>query len=1130
VHFSFPCVVIRHASGRVTLTPIEHPELGVHSDSLDDARLDLSLALDDRIRRAHPRHLWRYAGGAEGEPATLPIAALPVWHGEISSRVPIPLLSWQRQGLNKMREVHLPQLDLRFWIDPEAQPLDALKPALIETLDAMNNEERLALAVGGRASFEPIEVECDPLRLSALRSGELHLDARPFRSKEEQDELDQEEASARKRRQKAREQEKKRRERQRRQTPVLRRTALALHTRAARGRLEPAWEREAEVERLLGYVERERPQPLVLVAPQGSGKTALLEALACRMGDPKGPRARRARPIFLLDGSRMIAGMGGFGEWQQQLQECVEEARRSGAILLLGRLLDLLDAGKSAHSDNNVAQALAPVLASREITVLAEATPEDWALVQRRNASFASVWAPWVVEELGPEAVRRVLDRVAGALAERASLRVLPGAVTEALALCRRFWPYGSLVGNTVTFLRRLVAARAHERAQQVDRLDAIEFFSTEAGIPAALLRDDLTLDPEEVRAFLAARVMAQPHAVEQVVRVVSTLKTSLQDPKKPAAVLLFAGPTGVGKTELAKALAEFLFGSRDRMIRVDMGEYLGPDALTRLLGDGDGDGLLPAQVRRQPFCVLLLDELEKAHPVVFDALLGVLGEGRLSDADGRFTDFRNAVLVMTTNLGADTLRARVGFGGGDEATSQEAVRLHYLAEAQRFFRPEFFNRIDSLIVFRPLGAEAIRDIARREVQKVARREGLLRRDIDLQITDQALDALAAEGLDPRLGARPLKRAIERSLSIPAATWLASHRQVGPTRLHVRKDPAQERLLFRAEGLRRDAEGSRAQAEQLLEEAADLRALLSRWDRCATVQNLRSRLGVLEHSLRSKGFWEDKALAEEIAREASLLRGLVEPLTELRRGSEAAEDLAVEAWYDRRADVVETLSEELAAMRERFAGMPRAIYLGQGAQVSAVMIYLVAPRGAWSELILLWKIYRKWAEAWMLEVRPYIAEPIPDLPPNTKQEDPDKLFTWRPGSPDSVAGPLPAAVALLVHGTPEAKLLLTEEGGHRFGGGSDMVVKVRCYPQPGGGGQPRELKFVLPQASTVPEIRRYSRSKDTVRDLRLDEDFPLAAFDLDAFHARWIEQSCMNDGEPGWNLPSRWWCSSTGAG
>lgn len=1101
----------------MTVTPLEHPELAVHAESVDDALLDLSLALDDRIRRAHPRHLWRFAGSGEGQSGKLSSPGLRVWHGTSSSAVDVSLVTWQRPALQRMREVYLPTLGLRFWLQEQEEEGPVLGPVLKETLEKMPDTEVLRLALGGRAEFQVLTVESQPVQLAALKPDELHLDARPFRSREELAELAAEE-DARQRRQRARADEKKRQERARRQTPTLKLLGVPLHTRAARARLEPVWERDAEVERLLAHIERERPQPLVLVAPHGSGKTALLEAMARKMGEPGGSRARRTRPVFLLDGSRLIAGTGGFGEWQRQLQESVEEARRSGAVLVLGRLVDLLDAGKSAHSDNNAAQVLAPVLASREVTVLAEATPEDWATVQRRNASFAGVWAPWRVEELGPEAVRRVLRQAALRLGERHRIVVHEEAEEEALALCRRFWPYGSLVGNVVTFLRRLVAARSHERAEAVRRLDVIEFFSVEAGIPASLLRDDVPLEPEEVRSFLGARVMAQPHAVERAVRVITMLKASLQDPRKPAAVLLFAGPTGVGKTELAKAIAELVFGSKERMIRVDMGEYLGPDALTRLLGDGDGDGLLPAQVRRQPFCVLLLDELEKAHPVVFDALLGVLGEGRLSDAEGRFTDFRNAIIIMTTNLGADTLRSRVGFGGGGGAGDDEAVRQHYLAEAQRFFRPEFFNRLDELVVFRPLGAEAIRAIVRREVDKIREREGLLRRDVTLQIGDGTLDLLASEGLDPRLGARPLKRTLERRLAVPAAAWLASHRPSGPTRLSVDGERAGAPLRFRAESLRRDAGGSRGQAEKLLEEAADLRALFSRWDRSPAATLLRSRLGVLQHSLRAKNFWDDTPLAEQISREVSVLQALVDPLAELRRGAEAAEDLAVEAWFDRRSDVVETLQGELDAMRERFQQFPRRIYLASHPRRTAAMLYLAGPRSVNSELDALLRVYLRWAASQQLTTALHLAEPIPDLPPNSKESDPDKLFRWRVGT--DLVGTAPAAVALEVRGGPEVQFLQIEEGTHRFGSGPDSILHARFFPfDEGARARTLDLKIIMPLLQSTPEIRRYSRSKQSMKDLRLEEDIEmdLGTFDLGVFHERWIERSCLEQEELSWS-------------
>ena len=345
----------------------------------------------------------------------------------------------------------------------------------------------------------------------------------------------------------------------------------------------------------------------------------------------------------------------------------------------------------------------------------------------------------------------------------------LLGNDDAALRLTRRFRPYGALVGNTVAFLRRVVDAAAHARATRLDGDAAVSHFSGESGIPLVLLRDDMALDVGAVRAFLEARVHGQSAAVERVAEIVAVIKAGLADQRRPVGGLFFAGPTGVGKTELSKALAEYVFGARERMVRLDMGEYAGGDALARLIGDAGTPGHLTAAVRRQPFSVVLLDEIEKAHPVVFDALLGVLGEGRLTDAAGKFTDFRNAIVIMTSNLGADTLRARVGFAQQDAARAAEAVRQHYRAEAERFFRPELFNRIDDFIVFAALDAPVLRGIVTREVARLAAREGLRRHNVELKVDDRALDVLSDHGFDPRYGARPLKRTLERELALPIA-------------------------------------------------------------------------------------------------------------------------------------------------------------------------------------------------------------------------------------------------------------------------------------------------------------------------------------------------------------------------
>jgi ATP-dependent Clp protease ATP-binding subunit ClpA len=417
-------------------------------------------------------------------------------------------------------------------------------------------------------------------------------------------------------------------------TPTLLKLGVKWHQLAKEQAFPLTFGREALVQQVYAHLTMKDAEPLVLIGVSGVGKTAILQEVARKLvaSTPGQP----PRPFFHLDGSRLIAGDGFFGDWQRQTIDAFAEAHEAGALLHLGRLIDLLDAGKSAHSDDNVAQLLLPTLASRDVAVVAEATPEEWARLRDRNQSFARLFAPLTIDEPQPAETADILARIATSEGKRRDVIAEPMAIDEVRALVKRFRPYGSPVGNSVSFLRRLIDGvaepversvagqkqAARRKAVKLTREEVVRRFSLESGVPEELLRDDLPLEPESVRAFLAARVMGQQSAVARCAQVVSVIKSNLADPTRPVATLLFAGPTGVGKTELSKALAERVFGSRDRLVRLDMGEYAGPDALARLVGDGGSDGFLATAVRRQPFSVVLLDEIEKAHPVVFDVLL----------------------------------------------------------------------------------------------------------------------------------------------------------------------------------------------------------------------------------------------------------------------------------------------------------------------------------------------------------------------------------------------------------------------------------------------------------------------------------------------------------------------------
>jgi ATP-dependent Clp protease ATP-binding subunit ClpC len=339
--------------------------------------------------------------------------------------------------------------------------------------------------------------------------------------------------------------------------------------------------------------------------------------------------------------------------------------------------------------------------------------------------------------------------------------------------LFRRFRPHAAVPGPASAFVRKLAedAARKPPESRIIGATEVLALFIRQTGLPELLLRDDLPLPPATVRDALAARVIGQPAAVAAAVRVITAIKAGMTDSGRPPGVLLFCGPTGVGKTALAGAMADFCFGSgteRDRLVRLDMSEFSGWDAADRLLHTPAGEAATWLQrVRRQPFSVLLLDEIEKAAPEVYDVLLGLLDEGRLTDRFGRVTDFRCAIIVMTSNLGA-TATGVVGFGA-DGGTPE------FAGAVRKFFRPEFFNRLDAVVTFDPLTPAEVRQIALKELHDLAAREGLAAAGLRLEWTPEIVDALVRDGYDHRFGARPLQRAVERLVVTPVAKWRLQH-------------------------------------------------------------------------------------------------------------------------------------------------------------------------------------------------------------------------------------------------------------------------------------------------------------------------------------------------------------------
>ncbi len=506
---------------------------------------------------------------------------------------------------------------------------------------------------------------------------------------------------------------------------------------------------------------RDQRASVLMVGPSGVGKTAILLEVA---------RRNRKLILWRTSAARLIAGMRYLGQWEERCEQVVAELGRIKGILCVENLLELCRAGGSQPT-SSVANFLSGSIERGELQVVAEATPEEIEAIRRLLPGLVDLFQLLPVPEPRPRVAEDILYQVGMLLEQQFPVKFDPGVEREIYRVFARFSPYTAFPGAAVVFMRELA-----ERCQRVDRAAVLRSFARRTGLPEIFLRDELPLPAEQVLADLSGQVVGQPAACRVAADLVTTFKAAMNDRERPLGVLLFCGPTGVGKTELARALARTFFSGEERLIRLDMSEYAGFGAAERLLGHLSGQpSKLVRELRRQPFAVVLLDEIEKAHPEVFDVLLRVMDEGRLTDVLGRPTWFRSAVLVMTSNLGAESLR-QVGL----TPRSEEG---HYAGAAQSFFRPEFYNRIDALVQFDPLSPGVIRELARKEVAALEKRQGLERRGLKLVASEQVLDLLAHEGYEHRYGARPLQRAVESRVVKPLSTFLLAHPRARKARL-----------------------------------------------------------------------------------------------------------------------------------------------------------------------------------------------------------------------------------------------------------------------------------------------------------------------------------------------------------
>lgn len=679
--------------------------------------------------------------------------------------------------------------------------------------------------------------------------------------------------------------------------------------------------RDDIVQRIADSLNASRPRSVLLVGPSGVGKTAAFTDLFQR----RATFHLASVQFFMTTGARIVSGMTGFGAWQERCERICAEAESETTILHLGNLAELNMVGRSAANDDGIAEFIAPYCQRGEIRVVVECTPEQAALLDETHPELLATFAR--IDLQSPNAAE-----TQSILREFAPGRIAEDAVFEIVRLHERYATYSTGPGRHLRFLKNLL----HDAndGQTVTASQVTQAFAAETGLPLFLLDDDTPLDLAAMTAWFHERIRGQHQAVDVVTGLLATVKASLVRPDRPIASLLFVGPTGVGKTETAKALAEFLYSNPDRMVRIDMSEYADASSVDRLVGTAaSGEGVLTSRVREQPFGVVLLDEFEKAHPRFFDLLLQVLGEGRLTDSAGRVADFRNSVIVMTSNLGTSAFdRGTIGL-----ARDQSAVDLydeqHFVAEIQKAVRPEFFNRIDRIVPFLPLSEAVLKEVARRELDRLSKREGLRYRRVELEFDNTVLEEVVRHGYEPRYGARPIKRAIDRHVLAPLASVLNEH---------PASTPVEARLLIndgRLQAMARqipEADDASRKTDVLsgIEALQTLRRDVYRALTCPKAHSIRNRIDYLEHEERHAERRRQKQIAKrtqlfpatlaptaaDVARtqELNQLRPLEATIQRLRSDVAELETMVLSDFWGGRVIDGQVISEEAGLMEVEF--------------------------------------------------------------------------------------------------------------------------------------------------------------------------------------------------------------------
>ena len=559
------------------------------------------------------------------------------------------------------------------------------------------------------------------------------------------------------------------------ETRVLDQYSRDLTMLAASGSFDPVIGRDEEIRRSVQILSRRSKNNPVLIGEPGVGKTAVAEGIAAYIAGSDAPDSMAGKRLVALDLPALLAGTKYRGDFEERVKAVLKDVKKAGdVILFIDEMHTMIGAG-SAEGAIDAANILKPALGRGEVQIIGATTPEEYRRHIEKDAALERRFQPVKIAEPSRGDSLKMLGAVRQSLEKHHGVKISDAALTAAVDLSARYINDRFLPDKAIDLADEAAAHIRVSGGGLVTAEDIAGVVSLWTGIPVANLSADETKRLCNMESILHRRVIGQNEAVTAVSRAIRRGRVGLSDPDRPIGSFLFLGPTGVGKTELCRALAEAVFGESDAMIRLDMSEYMEKHAVSKLIGSPPGyvgyedGGQLTERVRRKPWSVVLFDEIEKAHEDVWGILLQIMDDGRLTDSAGRVVSFRNTIIVMTSNVGAKSIsdgRPRMGFtpDGGDEA---QLMRARINEELRRTFKPEFLNRIDETIVFRRLSRAEIRSIAERMLLTVAERFKAL--GMTLSVPDQVVDFLAERGYDEKYGARPLRRAIRSMIEDKAA-------------------------------------------------------------------------------------------------------------------------------------------------------------------------------------------------------------------------------------------------------------------------------------------------------------------------------------------------------------------------